>query len=261
MSDQRTSKRAERTARTAGGWLDDIGTFTKPVYDDKGATIVPELDQAAIAGLVDRLWYDTTADGWPSSVGYDGMPHGTADQGGSTLQAVLNRIDATVPPDLVADTVNQMLADLRDMAKLANKVRRQRIWIEKHRNTGRQTSLADDCKVCGNTVTGAENDRLRSGLCVRCYHRWTRRGKPEMTPVEEHTDLGSIERGAPIRYWFPGCGFTVELVEDKRGDIHQRMVVDERFELAEKIHLGDSTINAADLIDAQPPKVQVNGDA
>lgn len=258
MTTSTASRRAERAARDVADQLHKVDRVAKAVLEPNGAVVVPELDEAAIAALVDRLWYDGQADGWPADLGDDGMPRSDDPEALNGVEAAAEaRIDGRSDRDPVADAVNRILADLRDMAERAERVRKLRIWLahEQRRAAGRQSALAGDCKVCLASASGAENDRLRSGLCVRCYRRWTRRAKPELTPVEERTDLRSIDRGVTIRYWFPGCGFLVETFEDRRGDTHMHMVVDRQFEVAEQVWLGDGTVNAADLLERECPHV------
>jgi hypothetical protein len=46
---------------------------------------------------------------------------------------------------------------------------------------------AGDCAACGEWVTGAAEDRLRSGYCENDYRRWVRAGRPDRAAFEHAT--------------------------------------------------------------------------
>lgn len=43
------------------------------------------------------------------------------------------------------------------------------------------------CLLCDRWVAGTDIDRLRRGLCPRCYHRWVGHGKPELVTLKHQT--------------------------------------------------------------------------
>ena len=43
------------------------------------------------------------------------------------------------------------------------------------------------CLLCDRWVCGTDIDRLRRGLCPRCYNRWVGHGKPDLATLKHQT--------------------------------------------------------------------------
>lgn len=104
-------------------------------------------------------------------------------------------------PDDPAAEARQWMADVRKLfaalIKLANDGRRIVEEIERRNAAlGNQpaptrTPGGGDCTACGRYVSGATDDRLRSGYCDACRKAWERAGRPDRAAFENERRTAS----------------------------------------------------------------------
>jgi len=78
--------------------------------------------------------------------------------------------------DPIADAVSKLVEGLGMVFRATHDIDRQRELVlgTEAEMRGRQSSLQGECWVesCRSTVSGVGSDRLRAGLCPRCYSKW-----------------------------------------------------------------------------------------
>jgi hypothetical protein len=113
------------------------------------------------------------ARGWPASTLGDGGSRGTAEltsvESAAARPGHWDDIDARVNAYLRllfsgAVTLTSLVTDVVAHATADGTAR------DKHR------AGAGACLACGAWCPGTEHERLRSGYCTACYHRWRRSG-------------------------------------------------------------------------------------
>ena len=132
------------------------------------------LTRDKISELVSRSRFDVLPDGHPRRTLADGMPRG---------EAALTSVEAAAETrgafpdsqrpddDPVGRAIRESFDLLREMADRAAQLSRKLAYLDHSHlhDFGRVSSLAGECVACGDSVSGSEKDRLRSGLCSGCY--------------------------------------------------------------------------------------------
>lgn len=77
--------------------------------------------------------------------------------------------------DPIADAAHATVVDLKELARIANRLDRYRETImgAADRFRGREDHTQGPCDACGTVVSGNGEDRKKRGFCPRCYFRWT----------------------------------------------------------------------------------------
>jgi hypothetical protein len=136
---------------------------------DEVAAIRAEIAHDTLVELWRRAEQGSDADGYPASSMGSGVH--TSDADSSTETAAL----ADDSPDEVIAALVEACAEVAEMHGLARRVGRRLKFAkargESHR--GRQAT-GGDCGCCDTFVSGAPEDRMRSGLCEACYRSWLR---------------------------------------------------------------------------------------
>ena len=141
--------------------------------------------KAQLADIEARMECNAQPDGYPVRRTTGGGGGSSSDTGDPTFKAATMGLpddDDEVDdwrrhhvPDPLARAHANMLKAMVDARKAAEQFRRSINVIlnaaDGHR--GREVT-GGDCILCGDHVSGAENDRLRAGLDVKCYRRWQR---------------------------------------------------------------------------------------
>lgn len=124
----------------------------------------------------------------PGDDGYRGGGLGERVSGGNDEErlnpletAAVNRAFGHPEPDPAGMSLNQLFTALLAMSNQAADLNRTVTFLRhlKDSNRGRLSSLVGDCLCCDAVVSGASDDRMRGGLCKRCYDRWCYQGKPD----------------------------------------------------------------------------------
>jgi hypothetical protein len=102
--------------------------------------------------------------------------------------------DVKVPHDVVAHDAEvgcDMLRQARD-SLLAAQTRMVHLTKVSTPLTRSENGGAGTCQGCAEGVSGSANDRLKRGLCPRCYTAWRRAGTPLISELRRL--LGTWER-------------------------------------------------------------------
>jgi hypothetical protein len=124
-------------------------------------------------------------DGYPSSVMNDG-PRGNAEL--TSVEAAANRAfpdDQGMPPrverDWIAEDAENAIGYLVDAVNAIGAMGARLDHADRISNplSRAEAGGAGACGACGADVSGAANDRLRSGYCQACNVAWKRAGSPD----------------------------------------------------------------------------------
>lgn len=176
----------ERSARGVAG--------RAKVQRDQILAAVAVLTDGRLEELARRGEVASVIDGFKSSTLGDGRG---MDGGTSVESAVLRRagfspgddgedddLRVESKPDPVAGVLNELFGLIRSMSNQAAAVIRVEENLRFDRELAldpvdpndpdgvRESSLKGSCVCCGDRVSGVDWDRLRRGLCNRCYHSW-----------------------------------------------------------------------------------------
>lgn len=102
-----------------------------------------------------------------------------------TLAAVIRKVDGKRVQDPVWDTCKEIAEAMSEMARLATAIDIKVRYLTEP-NKPRELQV-HHCEACDREVAGTPKDRIRSGYCEACYHRWTRRGRPARTQFRNET--------------------------------------------------------------------------
>jgi hypothetical protein len=139
--------------------------------------VTNELHDAAedLLAVGDQL----AADGYAPSV-RGGEGHGAGDHADPVLAHVEHYEDGP-PPDVVASWLGELLDIGRDSHRQLRRGARLKDMILNRRDP-RVHDIGGHCQACGRAVSGADNDRLRTGFCDSnacdkagggsCYRAW-----------------------------------------------------------------------------------------
>lgn len=178
---------AERTPRSVAGRarvqrdqiLDAMAVLTDARIDDLAR-------RGELASVIDGFKASTLGDGRGTS-GATSVESAVLRRAGFKPGGDENEEDAVVvapAADPVAGVLNDLFGDLRSMSNLAVSLLRrdENLRFDRERANDpvdpddpdrlRQSTLQGSCLCCTDKVSGAEWDRLRRGLCNRCYHAW-----------------------------------------------------------------------------------------
>ncbi len=75
--------------------------------------------------------------------------------------------------DPVGEAVREITSLVRQIWRLARQIERRRQTVSAEVNKRGRESSVQSCAICGDTVTGVGNDRLRLTWDSKCYLSWT----------------------------------------------------------------------------------------
>jgi len=102
-----------------------------------------------------------------------------------TLNAVVKIMSVKGVQDPVWDTCKQIAEALNDMARLARSIDARVAYLTSEHKP-RELQI-HHCEACDREVAGTPKDRIRSGYCEACYHRWLRKGRPYRQTFRQET--------------------------------------------------------------------------
>lgn len=138
--------------------------------DPKAEPPVPGLTEGVLAELLRRA-REPARDAWV------GGGEGARSNGVSCpVEAVVVRDEEwDAPDDQVLAAIEVVFSLLGFVDKAVQRLGRRKNFAFAVGDSARgRRTLVGSCEGCGTTVTGAPDDRLRSGYCPPCYQAWLR---------------------------------------------------------------------------------------
>ena len=138
-----------------------------------------------------------TIDGYPSATIGDG-PRGNAEL--TSVEAAANHSfpdDQGNPPrverDWIAEDAENAIGYLLDAVQALGAMGARLDHADRLSNplSRSEAGGAGSCQACGSDVSGAANDRLRSGYCGACNLAWKRAGSPDRATFKRERQQAS----------------------------------------------------------------------
>lgn len=177
------------TADQITALFDRIRKLTKPPAP-KCPVPLDLLEQRTLALAKRARTPGPDVDGYPTATIGDG-PRGNAEL--TSVEAAANRgfpRDDGTPPrperDLVADDAENAYGYLVDAVNALGALATRLDHADKVASTLSRAEAggSGQCKACERDVSGAAEDRIKSGYCERCYKAWCRADRPDRTEWE-----------------------------------------------------------------------------
>lgn len=157
-----------------------------------------DLDDDTIDDLVRRGEHLADSDGYPAG-GNTGSSSGTVSR--PTENAVLAHYAHVgddehdvrrSTSDPTGATIRQLFAELAHAKGLVDGVARRRNLVLGTAAKADPDHRGGTCRCCRKHVTGAGEDRIRSGYCPACYQAFVRAGRPDRSDFE-HTRRAELD--------------------------------------------------------------------
>lgn len=198
------------SAKQISWWIEDMRRAATFVDPETQMTGLDKLEASLLTARRRATAPDLERDAYPGSSMAGGGGRGVrsivvTDEYGNTDAVPVNSAseklaiecadgDVTVPYDVVqadAEVACDLLRQARD-SLLGAQTRMEHLTRVSTPLSRSENGGAGTCQGCAEGVTGSANDRLKRGLCPRCYTAWRRAGTPLISELRRV--LGTWER-------------------------------------------------------------------